>query len=355
MLLLTYNCNLKCSYCYEPKIFNHRMNVANAKKFILREINALDESYTSVEIQFMGGEPLLEFPMMRELSEWIWRQVFKQELLVLFAPTNGTLLDSEMKEWFTKNKERIHLGLSFDGNLDMQDKNRSGSSTEVDIDFFVKTWPDQTVKMTISPDTVGMLSKGVKYLHSVGVRHISADMAMGKEIHWSRQSLLLYKEQLIELSDFYIKNPQHTPFSMLQMDITSVLNYDRTDGYKTCACGEDLVCIDWTGDRYACHLFSPIALPIHNALQGQKIDFTNYELFISAQCTQCVLRRLCNQCYGMNFICNGKVNAPSPFHCSAFKIRFAENCRFSIKKALQNGNQKQIDIIERVIKQINLV
>lgn len=354
MLLLTYNCNLRCSYCYEPKIFNYKMTLSNAKKFILREINALDESYTSVEIQFMGGEPLLEFPMMRELSEWIWRQEFKQELLVLFAPTNGTLLDSEMKEWFTKNKERIHLGLSFDGNLDMQDRNRSGSSTKVDLDFFIKTWPNQTVKMTISPYTVGMLAKGVKYLHNLGVRYISADLAMGKEIQWSRDSLLQYKKQLKELSDFYIANQQYIPFSMLQMDVTSVKSFESGLDYKTCACGEDLVCIDWTGKKYACHLFSPVALSINDALVGQAIDFTNHEVFISAQCNRCVLRRLCNQCYGMNFICNGKVNAPSAFHCSAFKIRFAENCKFSIKKALQNGDLDQIKKIERVVEQINI-
>lgn len=330
------------------------MTLSNAKKFILREINALDESYTSVEIQFMGGEPLLEFPLMRELSEWIWRQEFKQELLVLFAPTNGTLLNSEMKEWFTKNKERIHLGLSFDGNLDMQDRNRSGSSTKVDINFFVKTWPDQTVKMTISPETVGMLSKGVKYLHDVGVRYISADMAMGKDIHWSRESLILYKQQLMELSDFYVKKPQYTPFSMLQMDITSAISADSMKDYKICACGEDLVCIDWTGKRYACHLFSPIALPIQDALICQEIVFTNHEAFVSTQCHRCILKRLCNQCYGMNFISSGKVNVPSPFHCSAFKIRFAENCRFSFKKALQNGNVEQIKNIEKVVKRINI-
>ena len=56
----------------------------------------------------------------------------------------------------------------------------------------------------------------------------------------------------------------------------------------------------------------------------------------------------------MNFICNGRVNAPSAFHCSAFKIRFAENCKFSIKKALQNGNLDQIKKIERVVEQINI-
>lgn len=72
MLLITYKCNLRCNYCYEPKVSNFKMSVAKTKNIIQKQIKALDESYEAVEIQFMGGEPLLEFPLIKECAEWLW-------------------------------------------------------------------------------------------------------------------------------------------------------------------------------------------------------------------------------------------------------------------------------------------
>ena len=71
MLLITYKCNLRCSYCYEPKVSNFKMNAAKAKGIIREQIEALDDEYEVVEIQFMGGEPLLEFPLIKECAEWL--------------------------------------------------------------------------------------------------------------------------------------------------------------------------------------------------------------------------------------------------------------------------------------------
>ena len=92
MLLITYKCNLRCSYCYEPKLNDFHMNAHRAKQIISEQVNDLDESYDSVEIQFMGGEPLLEFPLIKEVSEWLWEVPIEKNLMVLFAPPNGTLL-----------------------------------------------------------------------------------------------------------------------------------------------------------------------------------------------------------------------------------------------------------------------
>lgn len=126
MLLITYKCNLRCSYCYEPKEQGFKMTVSKAKQIITEELELLDPQ-DSVEIQFMGGEPLLEFQFIKEISEWLWNKGFDTDDNMLFAPTNGTLLTDEMKAWFASNNNRITLGLSFDGDITMQNKNRSNS------------------------------------------------------------------------------------------------------------------------------------------------------------------------------------------------------------------------------------
>lgn len=353
MLLITYKCNLHCSYCYEPKQQNFRMSATKAKQIITEQLSLLGDDYDSVEIQFMGGEPLLEFPLIKEVSEWLWSLPLNKKLMVLFAPTNGTLLNDETKHWFFVNRERIHLGLSFDGNQAMQDINRSKSYKSVDLDYFVKTWPDQSVKMTISPKTVKCMSDGVIYLHKKGFKYISADLAMGPNLLWTNAALRDYQSELRKLSNFYLENPGFIPFSMLRLELTPSI-FRKRNYVKTCSCGEDMVCVDWTGKSYACHLFSPVAIPIDKAERSNRIyDFSNHDQFNSERCSKCILNNVCIHCYGMNYLCSNDVTRPSPFHCSAFKIMFAANCRFRLMQAEQDCDEKKISEIINIINRIS--
>ena len=327
------------------------MTAGRAKQIIQEQMSSLSDDYDSVEIQFMGGEPLLEFPLIKEVSEWLWSTTFSKKIMVLFAPTNGTLLNSEMKAWFSANKEKIHLGLSFDGDVNMQNINRSSSYNKVDLSFFATTWPEQSVKMTISPETVSKLSNGVTYLHKAGFKYISTDLAMGPEIQWSKQSLFFYKEELEKLALFYIENPTLVPFSMFRINIETIGK--RSQDVKTCSCGENMVCIDWTGKAYACHLFSPVSIPLEKAIKSNlDYNFSEHSQFQNRICKQCILNVACNHCYGMNYICTGDVSEPSSFHCSAFKILFVANCKFRLAQAEASNDTKSIESIKTVISKI---
>ena len=351
MLLVTSSCNLRCSYCYEPKLLARRMDIQTAKDIITRQMALLDDGYDSVEIQFMGGEPLLEFPLIKEVCEWLWSNEWKRQMVV-FVPTNGTLLDSEMKSWFAAHSENIKLGLSFDGDAGMQNTNRFMSYDSVDLDFFVTTWPEQSVKMTLAPETIDNMAEGVKHLHEKGFKYISADLAMGPDIQWTKQSLKAYLSGLRVLADYYLSHPDLVPFSMLRINVGATLA--KSDApLKTCSCGEDLLCFDWPGATYACHLFSPIALPLEKAKKGnERFNFSDHSQFVSPTCSKCMLNSVCNHCYGMNYLCSDDVTTPSPFHCSAFKIQFAENCRFQMQVAQKNGDHEADATIKRIIRKM---
>lgn len=351
MLLVTYRCNLHCSYCYEPKTLTLRMSEEQAKRILSKEIPAFADSCDELEIHFMGGEPLLEFPMLKNLAEWLWSEPFPMPNYKLFAPTNGTLLTEEMKAWFRSHHERFYLGLSFDGDMHMQDVNRSASFGMVNLDFFASTWPDQSVKMTISPETVGHLADGVIFLHDRGFKYISADLALGTSVEWGREALLSYKSELNRLSEFYLNNPDLIPCTLLRMDILNAGRHSDKP-VKSCSCGEDMVCIDLTGQHYACHLFSPISIPVEKAQKSKSIEFSNHDLFASDRCRHCFLESVCERCYGMNYICSDDVATPSPFHCSATKIRFAANCRFRVQKAALSGDAETVSAIARMLDRI---
>ena len=174
MLMVTNSCNLNCVYCYEIHKTLHKMDFETATRAIL---DVFDETgFDGVSIQFMGGEPLLAFPLIKDVSEWLWSKNIKYPYS-LFAATNGTLLNEEMKNWFTANKHRISLGLSFDGDVSTQNTNRSNSASLVDLDYFRDTWPESSVKMTISTDSLKNLCNNVVFLEEKGFTKIKTDLA----------------------------------------------------------------------------------------------------------------------------------------------------------------------------------
>lgn len=337
MLLVTYGCNLRCNYCYEPKRKHYRMDYETAISAIQKHLGNLPADCESIEIQFMGGEPFLEFPLIKAISEWVWSNQRKFPPIALFAQTNGTLVHGDIKDWLHKNNHRFNVALSFDGTIAMQAINRK--SSDIDLSFFATNWPDQNIKMTISPETVAHIYDGVCFLHNQGFKHVAADLAMGESIGWQPHHLTIYRDQLHKLVGYYTEHPDIEPFSQLRLNVFA-LQSEEARHHKTCGCGEDLVCIDWNGDEYACHLFAPISISKEKATASQKIDFTKHDEFISKPCKECALRLACNQCYGMNYICTGDVAQPSPFHCNAFKLRYAANMLLTYEKMKQT-NQKE--------------
>ena len=174
---------------------------------------------------------------------------------------------------------------------------------------------------------------------------------MGPSIQWSKQSLTAYKLELEKLIKYYINNPNCIPFSMLRLDIDSIKQ--KQANVKTCSCGEDLICVDCSGKTYACHLFSPVAMPKDKADKSNLIyDFKNRGQFQSPVCSRCLLNTICNHCYGMNYICTDDVRTPSSFHCSAFKILFAANCKYRMTLAVANNDLKTISIINSITSKI---
>ena len=67
---LTHDCNLNCSYCYSGKKFNRKISLDTAKRAVdlIFEKTKIGEELT---IGFFGGEPILEFNLIKELTKYI--------------------------------------------------------------------------------------------------------------------------------------------------------------------------------------------------------------------------------------------------------------------------------------------
>jgi uncharacterized protein len=345
-LMLTHQCNLNCVYCYEKKKRSDQiMSVLTIKDIIRTSFGKYKDKFNEIVFDFMGGEPLLEYETIREVAEWVWSNQWSMPYL-FYATTNGTLVHGEIKEWFSKYKDRIVLGLSYDGDSVSQDSNRSNSSAKVDFHFFAETWHFQKFKMTISPESLCSLYNAISYLHSHGVDGMFANLAYGVE--WNQQHLIIFREQLRLLVEYYLKNPEVKPVSLLSMNLTAIFAENHNNKY--CGAGTGMVFHDYNGKEYPCHLLSPINLDGTYLKEIQKTDYCDGEAFSPSECKRCLLQNICPSCCGMNYLYLGSFKQRFPFMCQIIKVQIAQNMIYQYHTIIKKQEYSENDLI--IIKAI---
>ena len=132
-ITLTEACNLACTYCYENHKSNSRISLDTVKSIILKEMTE-DNGFTEVEFDLFGGEPFLEFELIKEIEKY-FHEIVSDKCYTIFATTNGTLVHGDIQKWLIEHSEVFVCGLSYDGTQEMQNTNRSNSANLIDLDF----------------------------------------------------------------------------------------------------------------------------------------------------------------------------------------------------------------------------
>jgi len=179
VLVLTSQCNLRCSYCYENHKSSRRMSWKTLKEAI---DYLLDSSLKEVSIVFYGGEPLLAFPMIRHAVEYAKKHRKPEQHIDFAVRTNGMLLDGDKIAYLMENDFEITLG--FDGIERAQNERGEGSFHFLDdlIDRLRVTYPDRFQKqihvgITVIPRTIPYMAESIDYLLNKGVHRISLSPA----------------------------------------------------------------------------------------------------------------------------------------------------------------------------------
>ena len=324
-------CNLRCVYCYEKNKESVESFDVDQAKDTLKRVLSVKTKCGSI-IEFHGGEPFLSFLKIRELCEWAWKQSFPEEYR-FFATTNGTLIHGEIQNWIHQNHDKFVLALSLDGNREMQNLNRSNSYDLIDVVFFAKTWPEQGVKMTISPASIHSLAQGVIHIHNLGFKDIAANLA--EMIDWSDLDYLkIYERELEKLSTFYLNHPTTNVCSLFDISFASVLSSNHP---RWCGCGSDMAeAIDVDGRKHPCHLFFPSVCGKEKSEKAQFIDFTDSSSYISKACQDCPALNICRTCYGSNYIARGDIASRDMNMCQYNKVRMAVVAKYKYYKIVND-------------------
>lgn len=330
MLMITHSCNLNCTYCYEEFKSAKKMDIELAKSIILKEVEYVKrhKNIKGLEIDFMGGEPLTNFPLIKGLVEWAESELVEVPFL-FFITSNGTLFDDERKAWFREHRDTIVVGVSYDGTTEMQRKNRKTQDNQIDMDFFHETWPFQEFHMTISQDSLPHLAEGILEIQKKGYA-VNAALAQGVE--WNDKDASLYDEQLQLLEKAYLNDLSLPPINLLSnvINVKSSAEVLTTTQERFCGTGSGMITYDTDGKIYGCHMFSPIVL----GSRAKELDPENppcQGAFEDSYCAACVLKLNCPTCAGFNYRYRGDISKRDHRWCKMVYVQLKRACEFQIK------------------------
>ena len=124
MVVTSLRCNSNCSYCQVSKKdltdINYDMTKNTAKKVVEK---IFESPSNNIKIEFQGGEPLLNFDIIKYIIEKAeWTNLFKKKNLEFVICTNLTLLDEKTLKWLKGHK--VYISTSIDGPKNLHNINR---------------------------------------------------------------------------------------------------------------------------------------------------------------------------------------------------------------------------------------
>jgi uncharacterized protein len=290
-----------------------------------RYLDSNSLEFDHVQIDFTGGEPLLNFPLICEVVDYVhakkWRKGFSFAI-----GTNGTLITPKIRKWSDEHP-CVTFALSFDGIQEAHDKNRSGSYDEVikNIDFF-KKWPDAAVKMTIGPDAIDKVAGSVKHVHAIGLK-VAANVVY-EDVWRDRKTeyLKIFDQQLSELIKFYVDNPKLDPPFLVNVPLEALL-FPKKKHERFCGSGKNMITVDVEGIEYPCHRFLPMSSA--NPTPNPDLSFKKVR---PSKCNNCILLTVCPYCIAYNYECHSDVNQRTTYHCEFIYLQALASAKLQYLK-----------------------
>jgi len=356
-LLVTQQCNLRCSYCYIDKR-NAQMSLEVAKKAI-DFIFSNSPAENHVDIGFFGGEPLLEFERIKAITRLIKSHPASQSrTLVLSIISNGTLFSDEIAEFL--KEEQIQYCISCDGPPEIQDTFRifangaaSSATVEGNIRKAVEKLPLVRVNAVYHPRTFRSLPDTVAYFSALGINQIYLNPDFSAD--WSEEDLASLDDVYGQVSQLYMDyHRAQTPrfISLIDGKIATILG----GGYQAkdrCQMGKKEFAFSPEGNIFPCERL--IGVGDQNAhcigTLDKGVDFCHgcctaaATLSINKECQDCSLRDYCMRwCGCSNFLATGRYDTVSRFLCASEKaaIREAFNVFRELNESMGSGFFKNI-------------
>ena len=320
-LHIAHDCNLGCKYCFaeEGEYHGRRalMSAEIGKKaidFVIKNSGARK----NIEIDFFGGEPLMNFDVVKEIVEYGRKQEKLHNKLFRFTiTTNGVLLDEDVKDFI--NKEMANVVLSIDGRKEVHDRMRPTRNKKGSYDIIIDKFIDMAesrnqdkyyVRGTFTHFNTDF-SEDVLHLADLGFKQVSVEPVVAEDT----EDYALKESDLPKLFDEYDKlavemikrHKERRDFNFFHymLDLKQgPCVYKRLAG---CGSGTEYLAVTPWGGLYPCHQF----VGIDEYLMGNVEDgITRMDIRDEFMDTSVYTKEKCKNCWA-KFYCSGGCNANS--------------------------------------------
>ena len=333
-LLVTQECNHRCDYCFvKEKSGAHVMREEVGRRAIDFALKQAPRS-PQCGVVFFGGEPLLEFSLVRELVGYGRARADQLNVagkLSFSITTNGSLLTEEMAKFF--HDQGIVYLLSVDGDRVVHDAHRKTLDGRSSYDLLMSRFgmmkhyqPWQGARVTVHPDHAPLVHDSVKHLFSVGINQFLIGPASGVE--WQEQELYAYRDSLFAaLKWTHEKAREGAPIRMAVLEKELDLPRGRNKGKWGCGAGRGRMCVDADGSLYPCSKMHGVG-PARETWRLGDVwhGITNYRrraLLLShddtirPECRTCEMKDDClGGCPANGLEATGNPFLPSPLDCA---------------------------------------
>ncbi len=351
-LHIAHDCNLACKYCFagEGEYHGDRalMSLEVGKK-ALDFLVAHSGGRVNLEVDFFGGEPLMNWPVVKELVEYgrsLEEPYHKKFRFTL--TTNGVLLNDEILEF--ANKEMANIVLSIDGRKEIHDRMRpfrnGAGSYDLILPKFIKTAKSrgQTryyVRGTYTHDNLDF-SEDVLHLADLGFQQISVEpvVAPPKEPYAiSEADVPKLKEEYDRLAAEMLKrNREGRGFHFFHFMIDLEGGPCVAKRLSGCGSGTEYLAVTPWGDLYPCHQF----VGNEDFLMGNVYDgvvredirdkFKSCNVYAREKCKKCFARFYCSGgCAANSYNFHGDINDVYDIGCELERKRV--ECAIMLKAA----------------------
>ena len=341
-LHIAHDCNLACRYCFAEEGEYHgrrAMMSYEVGKQALDFLIANSGNRRNLELDFFGGEPLMNWQVVKDLVAYGREQEKIHDKNFRFTlTTNGVLLNDDIMEF--ANKEMANVVLSIDGRKEVHDFMRpfrkGAGSYDLIVPKFRKFAESRNqdkyyVRGTFTRHNLDF-AKDVLHLADLGFKQISVEPVVAPpEADYSlrEEDVPVICEQYDLLAKEIIRRSKEGNgfnFFHFMIDLTGgPCVYKRLSG---CGSGTEYLAVTPWGDLYPCHQF----VGEEKFLMGNVFDgITRTDIQEEFKCCNVYAKKECKDCFA-RFYCSGGCAANSyNFHGSITDV-YEVGCKLQQKR-----------------------
>ena len=356
-LHVAHTCNLNCSYCFASQGKYHGDRALMSFEVGKRALDFLIENSghrTNLEVDFFGGEPLMNWEVVKQLVAYARTQEEPHHKKFRFTlTTNGMLIDDDVIDF--ANREMSNVVLSLDGRKEIHDRLRVDHAGKGSYDRIVPRFQ----KLVASRGGKNYYMRGT-FTHAnpdftKDLFHMADDLgftelsmepvvcAPGDPAALTPEDLEIVKEQYeILAKDMLRREKEGKPitFYHYMLDLTGgPCVYKRISG---CGSGTEYMAVTPWGDLYPCHQFvGEEKYKLGNIWDGVtntalREDFRACNAYARKECDDCWARLYCSGgCAANAYHATGSIRGVYEAGCELFKKRI--ECAIMMKVAESQG------------------